>query len=54
MTETCIQCEIAPPSPGTDIVPLSVSLLGDFTDTLNSLPFRYYKEVILIFILAYN
>ena len=43
---TCIQCEISPPSKKEDIVPLTISLLGDFTDIKNSVPFRYYKEVI--------
>ena len=42
---TCLQCEFSPPSPKEDIVPFTVSLLGDFTDIKNSVPFRYYKEV---------
>jgi hypothetical protein len=42
---TCVQCEFSPVSAKEDIVPLTVSLLGDFTDIKNSVPFRYYKEV---------
>ena len=42
---TCIQCEFSPEAAKEDIVPLTVSLLGDFTDIKNSVPFRYYKEV---------
>ncbi len=42
---TCIQCEFSPPSQKEDIVPFTVSLLGDFTDIKNSVPYRYYKEV---------
>ena len=40
-TEICIQCENSKPH-NEDIVPFTVSLLGDFTDTLNSVPFRFY------------
>ena len=43
---TCIQCEFSPSTSREDIVPLTVSLLGDFTDIKNSIPFRYYKEVL--------
>lgn len=42
--DTCVMCEIAPPSDEPKIVPFSVSFLGDFTDTINSLPYRYYYE----------
>ena len=42
-TEICIQCEDSPTHPD-EIVPFTVSLLGDFTDTLNSIPYRYYEE----------
>ena len=44
---TCIQCEFSPPSSKEDIIPFTVSLLGDFTDMKNSVPFRYYKEPII-------
>lgn len=47
--ETCIQCEISPEHE-PDIVPFSVSLLGDFSDSKNSIPFRYYKEPIISYI----
>ena len=42
-TEVCIQCENTKPHQ-EDIIPFTVSLLGDFTDTLNSVPFRFYVE----------
>ena len=42
-TEICIQCEDSPKH-DDEIIPFTVSLLGDFTDTLNSIPYRYYKE----------
>lgn len=37
-------CEISPQSTEPDIIPFTVSFLGDFTDSVNSVPFRYYKE----------
>jgi len=40
---TCIQCEHSPASEMADIVPLSVSMTGDFIDSGNSAPFNYYK-----------
>ena len=42
-TEICIQCEDSPKH-ADEIIPFTVSLLGDFTDTMNSIPYRYYKE----------
>ena len=48
-TEICIQCEDSPKHPD-EIVPFTVSLLGDFTDTLNSIPYRYYDEPKIIYI----
>ena len=42
-TEVCIQCGNTIPHK-EDIIPFTVSLLGDFTDTLNSVPFRFYIE----------
>ena len=48
-TEICIQCEDSPQHPD-EIIPFTVSLLGDFTDTLNSIPYRYYKEPKIIYI----
>lgn len=41
--DTCVQCEVSP-SHEPEIVPFSVSLIGDFTDIKNSVPFRYYLE----------
>ena len=46
-TEICIQCEDSPKH-SDDIVAFTVSLLGDFTDTLNSIPYRYYKEILFL------
>ena len=48
-TEICIQCENSLPH-NEDIVPFTVSLLGDFTDTLNSVPFRFYINPSIIWI----
>ena len=48
-TEICIQCEDSPQHPD-EIIPFTVSLLGDFTDTSNSVPYRYYKEPKIIYI----
>lgn len=43
-TDTCIQCNDSPKALKADIIPLTVSLIGDFTDSLNSIPFRYYVK----------
>ena len=48
-TEICIQCENSPKH-SDDIVPFTVSLLGDYTDTMNSIPYRYYDEPKIIYI----
>ena len=48
-TEICIQCEDSPKH-SDEIVPFTISLLGDFTDTLNSIPYRYYDEPKIIYI----
>ena len=48
-TEICIQCEDSPQHQD-EIIPFTVSLLGDFTDTLNSIPYRYYNEPKIIYI----
>lgn len=49
-TQICVQCADTKPHEKS-IIPVTVSLLGDFTDTYNSLPFRFYEEpeVIKIF-----
>jgi hypothetical protein len=41
--ETCVQCENSP-AHTADIIPFTLSILGDFTDTKNSMPYRYYVE----------
>lgn len=46
---TCIICEISPPHQ-VDIVPFTVSLIGDFTDIKNSVQFRYYDEPIIDYV----
>ena len=48
-TEICIQCENSPRH-ADEIVPFTVSLLGDFTDTSNSIPYRFYQEPKIIYI----
>ena len=47
--ETCVICEVSPPHK-EDIVPFTVSILGDFTDIKNSVQFRYYDEPIIDYI----
>jgi len=42
--DTCVMCEVSPPADEPDIIPFTVSFLGDFTDTVNSMPYRYYKS----------
>lgn len=39
---TCLMCENSPQSDKAEIIPLSISLTGDFTDTNDSEPYRYY------------
>ena len=41
--EICIQCEDSPQHED-EIIPFTVSLLVDFTYTLNLIPYRYYNE----------
>mmetsp|Transcript_29952 Transcript_29952/g.22201 ORF Transcript_29952/g.22201 Transcript_29952/m.22201 type:complete len:92 (-) Transcript_29952:3598-3873(-) len=40
--ETCLQCDDSPPSEKGEIIPLTVSLIGDFSDSANSISYRYY------------
>ena len=42
-TAWCLQCGDSPPFETEEIVPLTISLLGDFSDTTDSEPYRYYK-----------
>jgi len=49
MNETCVRCENAP-SHEPDYVPFTVSLIGDFTDSLNSIPYRYYVDPVISWI----
>jgi len=37
-----LQCDNSPASLKPEIVPFTISLTGDFQDTLNSLSYRYY------------
>ena len=39
----CIQCDATPPSKKAELVSLLVSLTGDFSDTADSIGFRYYS-----------
>ena len=39
----CLQCDNSPAVNKAMIVPLMISLTGDFTDSADSEPFRYYK-----------
>ena len=41
-TSSCIYCDPGPISTEEDVVPFSVSIKGDFSDTANSVEFRYY------------
>jgi hypothetical protein len=41
-----LQCDVAPPGAKAEIIPLTISLTGDFTDVSNSVHFRYYPDVI--------
>ncbi len=43
--DTCIQCDNSPEVDTAEIIPLLVSLTGDFADAENSVPYRYYKPV---------
>ncbi|CAI2384727.1 unnamed protein product [Moneuplotes crassus] len=43
-TDTCLQCENAPPGFKAEIVPFTISLTGDFSDVINSVGYRYYKD----------
>jgi len=43
----CLQCEDSPVFDAPGIIPLSVSLTGDFSDSNDSEPFRYYPPTIL-------
>ena len=45
--ETCIQCVDAPPSQNNEIVPLTVSVTGDFRDSENNFGYRYYKDPVI-------
>ena len=43
--DTCLQCDNSPEVESAEIIPFMVSLTGDFSDTQNSVPYRYYKPV---------
>lgn len=40
--DTCIACDNSPPSAKPESISFTISLSGDFSDTQNSLPYRYY------------
>lgn len=40
-----MQCDVAPPGVKAEIIPLTISLIGDFTDVSNSVHYRYYPDV---------
>jgi hypothetical protein len=40
--DTCLQCDNSPQFEKAEIVPFTVSLTGDFLDSKNSVPYRYY------------
>lgn len=40
----CLQCDNTPPVEKAMIVPLMITLTGDFTDSADSEPFRYYNN----------
>ena len=42
-------CETSPKH-NKDIIPFTISLLGDFTDIKNSVPFRYYEDPVIDYI----
>lgn len=46
-TEYCLQCENSPSADEHGIVPLTISLTGDFSDTEDSEPFRYYTPTVV-------
>lgn len=43
----CIVCESSPPNLKDEVVSLTVSLTGDFSDTDDSHYFRYYKQPVV-------
>ena len=48
-TEVCVQCEDSPEH-ADDIVPFTVSFVGDFSDVTNSVSYRFYDEPKVIWI----
>eukprot|EP01022_Parablepharisma_sp_SALTPOND_P004399 TRINITY_DN120219_c4_g1_i1.p1 TRINITY_DN120219_c4_g1~~TRINITY_DN120219_c4_g1_i1.p1 ORF type:complete len:1747 (-),score=99.47 TRINITY_DN120219_c4_g1_i1:2673-7913(-) len=43
-TDVCLQCDNSPPGAVAEIVPFTISLTGDFTDSANSIRYRYYPD----------
>jgi hypothetical protein len=46
-TGSCLQCEVSPSVDSHEIASLTISLTGDFTDSDDSEPFRYYEPTIV-------
>lgn len=46
-TAHCIQCDPGPKSTFVGTVPFSVTLVGDFSDSQNSMEFRYYVQPVI-------
>jgi hypothetical protein len=44
-TDMCLQCDNTLAYEHNEIVPFSVSLKGDFSDSNNSVSYRYYRPV---------
>jgi len=46
-TTACLQCENTPEIDGPEIASLTISLTGDFLDSDDSEPFRYYTPTVV-------
>jgi len=44
-SSTCLQCDNSPDFETPEIIPFTVSLIGDFSDSIASVPYRYYEPV---------
>jgi len=41
--QMCLQCDNAPASTKDGVVSFTISMIGDFSDVINSVSYRYYK-----------